>query len=202
MEVAPMASRLQGRWAAVPAAVAASVPASPPSPACACWRESHSAPAATALSTCAYDMPTPLPVRVATGRSLLLALVCGVASAADALTLPQALQRAQQVNENAAIARERLVQADGAKREAYAELLPTLDLTASYIPWSAQYDPFFDGSMGLSVRLFDPSSIPRVRQASRLVEALRLDADELRRAAPFDTATGFYLVLAADALAL
>lgn len=131
---------------------------------------------------------------------VLLSLGWGTATSEE-LSLPQALQRAQQVNENAAIARERLVQADGAKREAYAELLPTLDLTAEYTPWSAQYDPYFNGGLGLSLRVFDPSSIPRVRQANRLVEAERLDADELRRAVAFDTANGFYLVLAADALA-
>lgn len=145
-------------------------------------------------------MPPPSPAR-GVAHLLLLAVGCGVAAAADQLTLPLALARAQQVNENAAIARERLVQADGAKREAYAELLPTLDLTAEYIPWSAQYDPYVDGGIGLSLRVFDPSSIPRVRQANRLVEAERLDADELRRAVAFDTANGFYLVLAADALA-
>jgi outer membrane protein TolC len=137
----------------------------------------------------------------APGHVLLFVLGLGSVTAAEPLTLEQALLRAQQVNENAAIARERLVQADGAKREAYAELLPTLDLTANYTPWSAQYDPYFDGTIGLSLRLFDPSSIPRVRQANRLIEAQRLDADELRRMVAFDTANGFYLVLAADALA-
>lgn len=133
----------------------------------------------------------------------VLLLVGGVLASligAEPLTLPAALTRAQQVNENAAIARERLVQADGAKREAYAELLPFLTFEASYTPWSSQEDNYFDGGLALSLRLLDPSSIPRVRQASRLVEAERLDAGEIRRALAFDTANSFYLTLAADSL--
>jgi outer membrane protein TolC len=129
-----------------------------------------------------------------------LAFSWSVLRAAEPLTLPQALNRAQSVNENAAIARERLVQADGAKREAYAELLPTLTLEASYTPWSSDEDSYFDGGLALSLRLLDPSSIPRVRQANRLVEAERLDAGEIRRALAFDTANSFYLTLAADSL--
>jgi len=146
-------------------------------------------------------MPTPFFFPFA-GR--LLALIIGWSvvpgSAAEPLTLGQALLRAQRVNENAAIARERMNQAAGAKREAYAELLPTLTLSAGYTPWSDKDDPYVDGDLALSLRLFDPSSIPRVRQANRLIEAQRLDADELRRVLAFDTANGFYLVLAADAL--
>lgn len=122
------------------------------------------------------------------------------AVAAEPLTLLQALTRVQQVNENAAIARERMHQADGAKREAYAELLPTLTLDASYTPWSSEEHSYFDGGLGLTLRLLDPSSIPRVRQANRLVEAERLDAGEIRRALAFDTANSFYLTLAADSL--
>jgi len=138
----------------------------------------------------------------AAGRLLALVIGWGVLPtiAAEPLTLVQALTRAQEVNENAAIARERMVQADGAKREAYAELLPTLTLSASYTPWSDEDDAFFDGGLALSLRLFDPSSIPRVRQANRLVEAERLDAGEIRRALAFDTANSFYLTLAADSL--
>lgn len=144
----------------------------------------------------------PSPTIVAVGRLLALAIAWGVlpAVAAEPLTLLQALTRAQQVNENAAIARERMHQADGAKREAYAELLPTLTLEASYTPWSSEEDSYFDGGLALSLRLLDPSSIPRVRQANRLVEAERLDAGEIRRALAFDTANSFYLTLAADSL--
>lgn len=131
--------------------------------------------------------------------ALALAMVVD-GSAAESLTLEQALVRAQQVNENAAIARERMHQADGAKREAYAELLPTLRLEASYTPWSSEEDSYFDGGLALSLRLFDPSSVPRVRQANRLVEAERLDAGEIRRVLAFDTANSFYLTLAADSL--
>lgn len=146
-------------------------------------------------------MPCPPFIRIA---SRLLALVIGwgvlPAVAAEPLTLVQALTRAQQANESAAIARERMHQADGAKREAYAELLPVLTLDASYTPWSSQEDSYFDGGLALSLRLLDPSSIPRVRQANRLVEAERLDAGEIRRALSFDTANSFYLTLAADSL--
>lgn len=146
-------------------------------------------------------MPPSSPPRRA-GRLLALITGLGVLSgvAAEPLTLEQALARAQQVNESAAIARERMAQADGAKREAYAELLPTLTLTSSYTPWSDEDDAFFDGGLALSLRLIDPGSIPRVRQANRLVEAERLDAGEIRRVLAFDTANGFFLALAADSL--
>lgn len=132
--------------------------------------------------------------------SVVVASVALPLAAAETLTLEQALQHVQQVNENAAIARERLTQAAGAQREAYAELLPILTLSASYTPWANDDAPYFDGDLALSLRLFDPSSIPRLRQANRLIEAERLDADELRRALAFDTANGFYLALAADSL--
>ncbi len=120
--------------------------------------------------------------------------------AAESLTIDQALLRAQQVNENAAIARERMIQADGARREAYAELLPIITLSGSYTPWSDHYGEYVNGGAAVSVRLLDPSSIPRLRQATRLVEAERLDAGEIRRNLAFNTANNFYLVLAASSL--
>lgn len=120
--------------------------------------------------------------------------------AAESLTLDQALLRAQQVNENAAVARERMTQADGARREAYAELLPTVTLSGSYTPWSDHYGEYVTGGAALSVRLLDPSSIPRLRQATRLIEAERFDAGEIRRNLAFYTANNFYLVLAASSL--
>jgi outer membrane protein TolC len=131
-------------------------------------------------------------------------LIAGMAMislvAAESLTIDQALLRAQQVNENAAIARERMIQADGARREAYAELLPIITLSGSYTPWSDHYGEYVNGGAAVSVRLLDPSSIPRLRQATRLVEAERLDAGEIRRNLAFNTANNFYLVLAASSL--
>ncbi len=133
------------------------------------------------------------------GVLLVLALATP-AVAVEQLTLAAALLRVQQVNENAGIARERMAQADGARREAYAELLPTLALSAAYTPWANRDAPYTDGGLELSLRLFDPSSIPRLRQANRLILAEQLDATEIRRTLAFDTANSFYLVLAASAL--
>jgi outer membrane protein TolC len=134
--------------------------------------------------------------------SALLLVLCSapLSRAGESLSLSEALVRAQQVNENAAIARERMTQADGARREAYAELLPAVTLSGSYTPWSDQDGEYVAGAATVDLRLLDPSSLPRVRQARRLYEAERLDAGELRRLLAFDTANSFYLVLAAGSV--
>ena len=79
-------------------------------------------------------------------------------------------------------------------------MLPTVTLSGSYTPWSDHYGEYVTGGAALSVRLLDPSSIPRLRQATRLIEAERFDAGEIRRNLAFYTANNFYLVLAASSL--
>jgi outer membrane protein TolC len=126
--------------------------------------------------------------------------VIASAVAGEALTLASALKTVQTANENAAIARERLLQADGAWREAYAELLPQLTLSGTYIPFSKHDGESTQGNLRAEMRLFDPASIPRLRSAKRWYQAQTLQANELRRALAFETADAFYLALAASAV--
>lgn len=130
----------------------------------------------------------------------LLAIVVSTTFGGEALTLPDALIKVQEANENAAIARERLAQADGAWREAFAELLPKLSLSASYIPVSKNDGESTQSNLRADMRLFDPSSVPRLRSAKRWYQAETLQASELRRVLAFETADAFYLALAASAV--
>jgi outer membrane protein TolC len=144
--------------------------------------------------------PAPRPLRGALILPLLASLLAGTLAAEEQLTLEQALATAQRANENAAIARERMIQAQGAVREAYAELLPRITVTGSYTPVSDHSGEYLQGVATVDLTLLDPTALPRLDRASRLRDAQQLDADELRRALAFDTANGFYLVLAASRL--
>ncbi len=129
---------------------------------------------------------------------LLFAAV--TANAAEPLSLSDAIYQAQKANENAAIARERLAEADGAWRVAYAELLPQLTLYGQYTPWSKHDGESTQGNIRAELQLFDPASVPRIRSAKRWYEADTLQAHELRRGLAFETANAFYIALAASAV--
>ncbi len=135
---------------------------------------------------------------------LRLIACCLVAIAAthagEAMTVDEAVALALANNERAAIARERLVQADGARREAWAAFLPNLTASGGY----SVSDPSGNANQGridLAMRILDPPSFPQLRMALALYEAQRLDADELRRILAFDVADAFAGVLAAESLA-
>lgn len=131
-----------------------------------------------------------------------LAITCaalGLITAGEAMTVDEAVTLALANNERAAIARERLVQADGARREAWAEFLPQLVASGGYHR-SHPTGNYNQGQVELGLRIVDPASFPQLRMALALYEANRLDAHELKRALAFDVADAFAGVLAADSL--
>lgn len=123
----------------------------------------------------------------------------GLLAAGDALTVDEAITLALANNERASIARERLLQADGARREAWADLLPELTARAGY-QRSHPAGNSNQGTVNLALKIVDPVSFPRLRAALALYEANRLDADELKRALAFEVADAFAGVLAAESL--
>lgn len=123
------------------------------------------------------------------------------AGAPTALTLADALIEAARTNETAAIATARLVQADGALREAWALVLPTVSATALYTPDSQRAGSYTQASAGFDLTLFDPTNVPRLRAAGKLKEAQELDAGELHRVLSFQVANSYLLVLAAERFA-
>lgn len=122
-----------------------------------------------------------------------------LAAADPVLTVDEAIELALIHNERAEMAREHLTQADGARREAWAQFLPHLTATGSYNR-TRDLGNFDLGSVGLTMKLLDPTSFPQLREALALYEANRLDATELKRALAFDVAEAFAGVLAAEHL--
>jgi outer membrane protein TolC len=136
----------------------------------------------------------------------LVAILALVASASSAeatpsaeLTLDEALAVAARNNETPAIARERMAQADGAAKEAYAIVLPTVTANAALNRARLQ-GTYLATSAGLTVSVFDPSSLPRLKEAFRLYDAQLLDAGELKRAFSFVVANTFVNTIATDRL--
>lgn len=117
------------------------------------------------------------------------------------LTFSAALLEAERVNETPAIAAARLVQAEGALREAWALVLPTISATALYTPDSQRAGSYTQASAGFELTIIDPANVPRLRAASKLKEAQELDAGELHRGLAFQVADSYLLVLAAERLA-
>lgn len=132
----------------------------------------------------------------------LLVLACtglGFLAASEAMTVDEAITLALANNERAAIARERLIQADGARREAWADLLPNLTASGGYRRTHPTGN-LDQGTLDLSLKIIDPASFPQLRMALALYEANLLDAAELKRALAFDVADAFAGVLAAEGL--
>jgi outer membrane protein TolC len=117
------------------------------------------------------------------------------------LSVDDAIAGALERNERALIAKELLTQADGVRRQAWADLLPTLTATGS-LNRNRAYGSYDQGSIGLDMKLLDPASFPRLRQALTLYRVNQIDSDELRRALAFEVADAFAVTLAAEQLAL
>ncbi len=129
------------------------------------------------------------------------------------LTLDQAIRTAEQNNEVPEIAEARIGQSRAALREAWALLLPTLQLNGTYVRRShevvreiggttsvIQARDGLSGSAVAELELLRLPAIPYIRSADREVEATRLRADELRRTLAFEVAEAFLTVLTADAM--
>jgi outer membrane protein TolC len=152
------------------------------------------------------------PGRIAAVCALLL-VFASTSSAAQELTLAEALRLAERHNEIPRIAAQRVAQARAARREAYASLLPTLlfsggyrhgtrsvvSVTESQVPGGSRDTLAATGRLDLP--LLDPTAFPRIAAAAHGLRAAEHDALEVRRTLQLDVAEAFFAVLTAEQVA-
>ncbi len=135
------------------------------------------------------------------------------ATAAESLTLERAVELALAGNEVSGIAAARLEKAGAFKRQAVAQLIPTLTMTGSALRRAREVTrevggeevvvqalDAYNGQAAVESVLFDLRALPLIRGANRGLAAQGLESAELRRALAHDVAAGFYAVLGAEQL--
>lgn len=133
---------------------------------------------------------------------------------AQALTLEEAVRRADRHNEVPRIAATRVAQARAVRREAYAALLPVLAVSSSYRRRARevvrevsgtevviQRNDAFSAAARAEIALLDPTAFPRIAAAAHALDAARHQARDARRALWLDVAETFFAVLAAERIA-
>jgi outer membrane protein TolC len=122
------------------------------------------------------------------------------------LSLPEALARARSASPDLAILRERVVQASHDVGRAWAQVKPTLNLTASYTrnqdapplfssspPLVAEGSPnTVQGALVLQVPLFNGRAFPAIATANQLVDVARLTEAEQRVELLLQVAATYY----------
>ena len=130
-----------------------------------------------------------------------------------ALTLEQAIALALSGNEISGIAAARLESAAALRRQAIAQFLPALTITANATRRAREVTRVINGddvtvqaidaysSQGaIDTPLFDLRALPLIRAATDAVQAQTIESQELRRALAFDVADGFYASLSLERL--
>jgi len=149
------------------------------------------------------------PRRARSALALAILLSAGSASAQPAaLTLEDAVVRAVVRDERAAIAGQRLEEAEARLARARAFFFPELTLTASYIrrdqevvrdvgteQITIQARDALSGVGSIRLHLFDARAFPGLRAARLDRRASELEAADARRRVAFDAADAFLLVL-------
>jgi|CXWL01.1.fsa_nt_gi outer membrane protein TolC len=129
------------------------------------------------------------------------------------LTLTDALRLAAERNEDAAIADARVARARATLDEAYATLLPSLDVSGTYTRRKSEVTRIVNGeeltiqarnalqgTVTVDTPLFDVQALPLVRSARRDLMAQELESRESRRSLAFSVAQTYYAVLTAERL--
>jgi outer membrane protein TolC len=129
------------------------------------------------------------------------------------LTLEQAIELALAGNEISGIAAARLEGAAAMRRQAIAQFLPALTITANATRRAREVTRIIDddevtvqaidaysSQAAVDTPLFDLRALPLIRAASRGLEAQTIESQELRRALAFDVADGFYAALSLERL--
>ena len=129
------------------------------------------------------------------------------------LTLAQAIELALSGNEISGIAAVRLEGAAALRRQAIAQFLPALNLTANATRRAREVTRIINGDevtvqaidayssqAVVDTPLFDLRALPLIRAATRGLEAQTIESEELRRALAFDVADGFYAALSLERL--
>ncbi len=129
------------------------------------------------------------------------------------LTLEQAIELALVGNEVSGVAAARLERAVALRRQAIAQFLPALTITANATRRAREVTRLIDGdevtvqaidaysSQAVAeTPLFDLRALPLIRAATVGLEAQTIESQELRRALAFDVADGFYAALSLERL--
>ena len=131
--------------------------------------------------------------------------------ATETLTLRAAIERALASNEISGIAAARLEGASALRRQAIAQLIPALTLSATATRRAREVTRRIDGDevtvqardayssqATVETPLFDLRALPLIRAANSGLAAQTIESEELRRALAFDVADGFFAVLSAE----
>lgn len=145
--------------------------------------------------------------------SLLAAPALVAQQVAEALTLEQALELAAANHETVGIAAARLERAQAFRRQALAQLVPSLTISGTYTRRAEEVTRVIDGDevtvqaidalAGQAVvesTLLDLRAVPLIRAAGSSLEAQTAESEELRRALAFDVADTFFATLSAERL--
>lgn len=129
------------------------------------------------------------------------------------LTLEHAIALALSGNEVSGIAEARLEGAAALRRQAIAQFLPALTITANATRRAREVTRIIDGDevtvqaidayssqAAVDTPLFDLRALPLIRAATRGLEAQTIESAELRRALAFDVADSFYAALSLERL--
>ena len=129
------------------------------------------------------------------------------------LTLPEALALAARNNERSGIAQARVDRARAIRREAYATLLPDVNVTGTFTRRSEEVTRTIDedevvvqavnavsGLATVDATLLDVRAFPVARSATRNLEAQEHASAEIRRTLAYDVAETFFSVLSAERL--
>ena len=135
------------------------------------------------------------------------------APTAAPMTLAEALTLAARNNERSGIATARLDRARALRRQAYATLLPDVNVTGTYTRRSEEVTRTIDddevvvqalnalsGVATVDATLLDVRAFPVARSASRNFEAQEYSSAEMRRALSYEVAETFFSVLSAERL--
>jgi outer membrane protein TolC len=130
-----------------------------------------------------------------------------------ALTLERAIELALAGNEISGIAEARLEGASALRRQAIAQFLPALNITANATRRAREVTRIINGDevtvqaidayssqAAVDTPLFDLRALPLIRAANRGLAAQTIESQELRRALAFDVADGFYAALSLERL--
>lgn len=126
---------------------------------------------------------------------------------ATELSLDQALERTRAHNEEWEITEERIRQSRAVRRQARAELMPSLVADGSVTAYGREIEfngntvqPRFDWRVSgtASIVVFDGTKYPLVSRAGELLEATEAQAKWQRRTIEFETTTAYFVLAAAQ----
>lgn len=136
-----------------------------------------------------------------------LAVALLASLSAEPVDLAQLIEEAEERNEAAALARERIEQASAGVRRAVAALLPQAVLSGSYANRDVsarQGDAVFRANNALNaeltvgMQLLDARRFPQIGSARDELEARERDGEELVRSLRFEVALAYFGVLVAE----